>query len=102
MPTIYKLAWFLTPIIFIFFFLLKGEFCFMYSCTGNDVLGIVYGLGAVIIYCLLVKFIKVLYIRHSGRKINWHYDFWGRNNEFFYALLVLILLSVYFFGKMNS
>ena len=74
----------------------------MYSCTGNNLLGMGYGIAGVIIYTFMLKCIKVLAVKNSCGKIDWHKDFWGTHNQFFYFVIILILLFAYFMGKINS
>jgi hypothetical protein len=98
---LYKLFWYATPLIFLFFYAVNSKFCIMFSCTGNNTLGLCYGIGAVIIYCVLLKSIKILDLYNSNKKIDWRRDVWGANYGFLYMILILLILLTYFLGKIN-
>lgn len=89
---LYKLGWFLTPIIFLALYIYKGAICFMGSCLGNDNEGVAWGIGGVIIYSILLKF--------AGRGKYWNLN--DLKKGFLYYLILLIILLVYFLGKMNG
>lgn len=73
----------------------------MGSCTGNNNVGTVYGLAAVIIYVIILKFIKVMILKQGS----FHREFWdvhGIKSGFFFSIVVLLMLLVYFLGKING
>ncbi len=71
----------------------------MYSCSGSDAMGIVYGLGAVFIYSILLKLIYALH--SSGNKSTVFWKIGGVPLGFFYYLVLILIFLSFFVGKLN-
>jgi hypothetical protein len=67
----------------------------MGSCLGDNNVGAAYGIGAVIIYWILLKFM-------NPDKKGMYWDAKGVKSAFFFYLLILVVLLVYYLGKINS
>jgi hypothetical protein len=92
---LYKIAWFLSPVVFLVFFFYKGSVCLMGSCLGNNNEGAAWGIGAVIVYWILLKLAR-------PDKKGTYWDVNGVKSAFFFYLLILIVIFVYYLGKINS
>jgi hypothetical protein len=102
--TIYKILWLLTPVVFIYAYANKGQICIMYSCSGDDSLGMTYGIVSAVVYLILVKGIKS-YQESNRKKERFSKLFWKIGSSpvgFSYVLILLLLILSFYLGKLSG
>ncbi len=102
LDNIYTFTSLVSPLIFLAFFLLKGQFCLMLSCSGSADIGTAWGIAMLLIYLIIMRLVrmKILYGQEEEDR-----GFWNTrrlHNGFLYVIISLIILLVYFLGKING